>query len=131
MIHFGDEFADVKFSRAGDYELDEGERVERTFLSLPKNSRERRGLMQREVWLPGDLLIGTDRRWIWITDRDKGFCDRFGRIIRSVRRRDERAISFRRDPNESVLVLDFCNAQWIVPITAELEEAAAAFAAHL
>lgn len=127
-VHFGDGFDDIKFSRAGDGELDQGENVALTFLSLPRRRTRKHWLMLREVWQPGDFVICTDRRFIWITDRYKGRYERYGRVIRSVRRRDVRAVSLLREDHGVTLSIRFEAQEWTIAVDSELEGAAAEFA---
>ncbi len=127
-VHFGDSFDDIKFSRAGDGELDQGDNVALTFLSLPRRRMKKYWLISKEVWQPGDFLIGTDRRFIWITDRYNGRYERYGRVIRSLRRGDIQAVSFRREENGAVLGIRCDAHEWTIAVDGELETAAAEFA---
>jgi len=63
---------DIKFANALEAELDAAETLCRQFFQPPEVSKRRR--------LPGDLLALTDRRLLWITDRENGFRSRYGSI---------------------------------------------------
>jgi len=126
--HFGDDFDDIKFSRAGDSELNTREDVVLSFLSLPRRLSRRRWLIQGEVWQPGDFVICTDRRFIWITDRYRGLCERYGRVIRSARLEDFRHADVRSAEQQATLSVRFDNDQWDVSIPAVLGAAAVGFA---
>jgi hypothetical protein len=64
---------DIKFGNALTLELDSGETV---LLQLFQPPRE----VRRHQWLAGDLLALTNRRLLWITDRERGFYWRYGSI---------------------------------------------------
>ncbi|MGA3028791.1 MAG: hypothetical protein ABSF98_28970 [Bryobacteraceae bacterium] len=127
-VHFGDAFDDIKFSRAGAYELDQGENVAVTFLSLPRRRTSKHWLKLREAWQPGDLVICTDRRFLWITDRYNGRYERYGRVVRSLRRRDIRAVSMRREDRGAALSIRSDAHEWTIAVDDELEAAATEFA---
>lgn len=126
--HFGDEFDDVKFSRAGDSELDAEENVGPSFLSLPRRRARRVWMIHVEVWQPGDLVIFTDRRFIWITDRYKGMREPYGRVTRSVRISDIRSVCVRPSDREATLCIRLRDCKWSIAVNIELEAAARGFA---
>jgi hypothetical protein len=70
-VHLGERL-DIKFANALESELDSAEAVQVQVFQPPEVSRKRR--------LAGDLLALTDRRLLWITDREKGFRSRYGSI---------------------------------------------------
>jgi hypothetical protein len=63
---------DIKFANALEWELDAGESARAQFFQPAEHSKKKR--------LAGDLWTLTDRRLLWITDRDKGFRSRYGTI---------------------------------------------------
>jgi hypothetical protein len=71
---------DIKFANALEGELDLAETAHLQVFQPPEE------LPSRSWWLPrrrraaGDLLALTDRRLLWITDREKGFRSRYGSI---------------------------------------------------
>ena len=126
--HFGDEFDDVKFSRAGDSELDAEEIVGPSFLSLPRRHVRRVWMIHGEIRQPGDLVIFTDRRFIWITDRYKGLREPYGRVTRSVRVSDIRSVCVRPSDREATLSIRLRDCEWSIAVNCELEVAARGFA---
>ena len=129
--HFGDELEDVKFSRAGDREIDPGEQVALSFLSLPRHRVSRRLLVHREIWNPGDLIVCTDRRLIWVTDRYRGLRERYGRVVRSVRFRHVRGILVERHREAVNIGIRLRDGGWSITVDRELEAAAGSFAQAL
>lgn len=125
--HFGDEFDDVKFSRAGDSELDAEEIVGPSFLSLPRCHVRRVWMMRGKIWQPGDLFILTDRRFIWITDRYKGLREPYGRVTRSVRISDIRSVCVRPSDGEATLNIRLRDCEWSTAVNIELDAAARGF----
>jgi hypothetical protein len=126
--HVGDAFDDVKFSRAGDSELDPDESVVLSFLSLPRRCVRRRWLIHGAIWQPGDLVICTDRRFIWITDRYKGLCERYGRVTRSVRRSEVRGVSVRRSDQSVTMGIRLRDGEWPIAVYQDLAAAVHEFA---
>ena len=126
--HFGDEFDDVKFSRAGDSELDAEESVGPSFLRLPRRQARRVWMIHGEIWQPGDLVIFTDRRFIWITDRYKGLREPYGRVTRSVRVSDIRSVCVRPSDGEATLSIRLRDCEWSIAVNCDLEAAARGFA---
>ncbi len=70
-VHLGEPL-DIKFGNALESALDSAEAVQVQVFQRPEVSRKMR--------LAGDLLVLTDRRLLWITDREKGFRCRYGSI---------------------------------------------------
>jgi hypothetical protein len=70
---------DIKFANALAAELDSAETVLMQVFQPPE-VRPGRWLLSRRRWIAGDLLALTDRRVLWITDRDRGSYSRFGSI---------------------------------------------------
>jgi hypothetical protein len=126
--HFGDEFDDVKFSRAGDSELDAEEIVGPSFLSLPRRHVRRVWMIHGEIWQPGDLVTLTDRRFIWITDRYKGVREPYGRVTRSVRISDIRSVCVRPFDGKATLSIRLRDCEWSIAVNRELEATARGFA---
>jgi len=74
----------LKFEYAESAELLPGETVLVRFFQ-PAVRRERGyALFRREIWLPGDLVLATSRRLLWITDRYKGRQEPYGSISYSA-----------------------------------------------
>jgi hypothetical protein len=109
---------DIKFANALARELDAGESILMQAFQAPRPG------------LAGDLLALTDRRLLWITDRERGFRSRYGSIasyapleaVLSVE-----TISRRGKPLLQVALNG--GSAWQVPILPEFQRAAEGFAA--
>jgi hypothetical protein len=101
---------DLKFRNALGGELDEEERVEATLFRAPRRGR---------LWAPGDLLALTNRRLLWITDRDGGACARYGRIARYARLGCVAQVVRERVDGEGFLRVGFGapEAEWRIPVS--------------
>ena len=77
-VVLGDDL-DMRFANALADELDPGEAVGTRIFQLPRELRWRWPLRRRQ-WIPGDLLVVTSRRLLWITDRDRGSRAQYGGI---------------------------------------------------
>ncbi len=71
---------DVKFANALALELDSGETVLMRAFQPPGEVASRSWLFPRHHWISGDLLALTSRRLLWITDRERGSCSRYGSV---------------------------------------------------
>ena len=71
---------DIKFANALEAELDSAERVQLQVFQPPEERAPKRRWLRRTRPGAGDLLALTDRRLLWITDREKGFRSRYGSI---------------------------------------------------
>jgi hypothetical protein len=71
---------DIKFANALAAELDSAEAVLVQIFQPPREARSGRWLPARRRWIAADLLTLTDRRVLWITDRDRRSYSRFGSI---------------------------------------------------
>jgi hypothetical protein len=69
----------IKFANALAAELDSAETLLMKVFQPPE-VRPGRWLLSRRRMIAGDLLALTDRRVLWITDRDRGSYSRFGSI---------------------------------------------------
>jgi len=76
-IHFGDPLS-FKFAGYEQEELVEGEVVHARLFIAEQEKRERRWLGSVGSWTPADYLAITNRRLIWMTDRDGGYRQPFG-----------------------------------------------------
>jgi hypothetical protein len=82
---------DIKFGFALSRELDPGEPVAGQFFQPPRQLVSRRWWFPRRRWTAGDLLVITDRRLLWITDREGKSYSRYGSVasyapLRAVRK---------------------------------------------
>jgi hypothetical protein len=71
---------DVKFANALALELESGETVLMRAFQPPREVVSRSLLFPHHHWIAGDLLAVTSRRLLWITDRERGSCSRYGSI---------------------------------------------------
>jgi len=71
---------DIKFANALEGELGVAETVQLQVFQPPEELPATRWRFPRHRRAAGDLLALTDRRLLWITDREKGFCSRYGSI---------------------------------------------------
>lgn len=71
---------DVKFDYALRSELDAGESIVARFFQAPTVIDHRMWLLPGRRHLAGDLLVLSDRRIVWITDRYRGFHSRYGAV---------------------------------------------------
>jgi len=78
-VHLGAQL-DIKFANALEAELDPAETVCLQVFQPPEELPAARWWLPRHRRLPGDLLALTDRRLLWITDRENGFRSRYGSI---------------------------------------------------
>jgi hypothetical protein len=113
---------DIKFGNALALEIDSGESLLLHVFQPPREARRHR-------WLAGDLLALTSRRLLWITDRERGFCSRYGSIATYVPLEAVRSIVLISGGDMLQVELNDGTA-WQIPIAAEnrgvVEELAAA-----
>ena len=75
----------LKFAYAREAEHLIGETPVAQFFQ-PAVPRSRRFLwFRRKHWMPGDLVLATSRRLLWITERHKGTYERYGTVSHSAR----------------------------------------------
>jgi hypothetical protein len=110
---------DLKFRNALAGELDAGERVEAALFRAPRRLAGGGLLRRRRLWAPGDLLALTNRRLLWITDRDGGACARYGRIARYARIGCIEQVVRERVDGEGFLRVGFGapEAEWRIPVS--------------
>jgi hypothetical protein len=83
-VHFGGGL-DIKFANALAGELDSAEAILMRVFQPPEEMRRRKWPLPRGRWSAGDLLALTDRRLLWITDRERESRSRFGSITSYTR----------------------------------------------
>ena len=111
---------DIKFSNAVIAEMDLGEPLSALFFQAPRESKSKRWLAPRRWRTPGDLVVLTDSRLIWITDRDRVSRLRFGSIASYVPLRALSAVELRPGRKGSVLSVAIQGGrEWHIPIQAE------------
>ncbi len=122
---------DIKFGNALTREVDLGEKATAQFFQPPKELKSNRWLIRRRRWLPGDLLVLTGRRLMWITDRDRGSCARYGSMVSYTPLRMVRTVELASGPTGNTLRVelpgDYC---WRIPIASSSRQQADDFAAY-
>jgi len=111
---------DIKFGNALSQELDPGEIVLMQVFQPPREMKSGRWLIPYRRWIAGDLLALTGRRLLWITDRDRGSCSRYGSIASYAPLDAVRSIGLTSGRVGHILQVDLsgCPA-WQVPIASE------------
>ncbi len=121
---------DIKFANALTRELDSGEQVAAQFFQPPKELKSNRWLIPRRHWLPGDLVVVTGRRLLWISDRERGSYSRYGSVASYAPLGAVRALEL--IPDRGGLTLDVAlrgESHWQIPIRPENRRDADDFAA--
>jgi hypothetical protein len=118
-VHCGDGL-DIKFGNALAGELDFAETVLAQIFRPPGDLPSRNWLAPRPRRVAGDLLALTDRRLLWITDRDRGFYSRYGSIASYAPIDALRAVELRPARTSQVLFVDLNgDCHWQIPIAPE------------
>jgi hypothetical protein len=128
-IAMGDDL-DVRFANALEDELDPEETVAVKFFQGCRYLK-RRWPIRRTQLLPGDLLVLTNKRVIWITDRERGAKAQFGTISTYAPFRTLRAARLGSKENKWFFQLDLSGTRWIVPIGDAYVSNAKAFAKRI
>jgi hypothetical protein len=111
---------DLKFRNAEYFELDAGERVLFRFFSPATKKIRRRWIFRWESWVPGDLVVLTDRRVLWITDRVQERYAPYGTVTRSAPVRDGAQLTCQRTADNCALWVRFSSeAAWSIPLSLE------------
>jgi hypothetical protein len=119
---------DLKFTNALRYELAPGECARIQLFNPAKLKAWRWGVVRRETWSAGDLLVLTSRRLLWIADRSLGRHQRYGTVTSYAPIRSLQSWRCGRAGETSELVFRFVRgSEWRVPVPASLEGAAAGF----
>jgi hypothetical protein len=125
--HFGRP-PDLKFTNARADELMPGEEALVQFFQPAQRRLRRFGPLRRESWSPADLVVVTDRRVMWITDRHRGGHAPYGTITTFAPLRA--VLKYACIPGGSGLSLSVSlksGALWRVPLPRDLEGEARAF----
>jgi hypothetical protein len=121
----------MKFDEALAIELDPDESVRAYFYEPPREISFRKWLFRRRTDTPGDLLVLTDRRLIWITDRDRGSRAPYGTVTLSSPLDAWIAVSVPSAGTCAALAVAFAfGCRWHVPLAASRQADAEAFAAQ-
>lgn len=116
---------DMKFENALNGALLREERPLIQFFQASKIPKARRWLLPRAIWTAGDLLVLTDRRLLWITDREGNFRSPYGSIasyapLHSVRRM---AFGEHGTPSRRLEILMAGGERWQIPFALEYSQA--------
>lgn len=126
-MRFG-ELLDLKFSNALRCELAPDECVRIQLFNPAKLTARGWGVVRRETWSAGDLLVATSRRLLWIADRHRGRYQRYGTVTSYAPIRSLRSWRYDRAVETGELVLGFVRGSaWRVPLPVSLERQAAGF----
>lgn len=118
-VHFG-EGLDIKFANVLARELDSGEAVPIQLFQPPREVKSRSWLLPRRHWIAGDLLAMTDRRLLWITDRERGSYSRYGSIASYARFDAVRSIGLAPGGGGQILQVNLNHSSaWQLPIAPE------------
>jgi len=122
---------DVRFANALADELDPGETVAAGFFQPPRELRGRWPLLRRQ-WIPGDLVVATRTRLMWITDRDCGSRLQYGSIASYAPLRALQGLDLIARANHCYLQVDLNGGlSWHIPIAAERRSDAEKFATRV
>jgi hypothetical protein len=110
---------DIKFGNALALELDSGEIVLMHVFQPPRQVRSRGWLLPSRHWIAGDLLALTDRRLLWITDRERGSYSRYGSIASYAPFGAVRSIGLTSGRSGHILQVNLNGSAWRIPIIAE------------
>jgi hypothetical protein len=113
---------DIKFGNALAGELDSAETV-LMHVFRPPEVRPGRWPLSRRRMIAGDLLALTDRRVLWITDRDGGSYSRFGSIASYAPFDAEASIGITTGRRGDMLQVDLkSGSAWSLPMMSESRE---------
>lgn len=111
---------DIKFANCLARDLDPGESTAAQFFQPAKEMKSNQWLIPRRRRLPGDLLVSTDRRLIWITDRDRGSFAPYGSVTSYTPLHAVQAVELIAGPSGHILEVKFPRAaRWQIPIAPE------------
>lgn len=82
-FHFGEPLSD-KFAHTVSTELEGGGEGQVIRFHQSAVRMRRRRILEFETWCPGDLVVVTDRRVLWITERQEGAYLPYGAVSRSA-----------------------------------------------
>ena len=111
---------DLKFTNALARELDSGETILMQVFQAPREVTSRSWLLPHRHWIAGDLLALTDRRLLWITDRERGSYSRYGSIASYAPFNAVLRVGLRSGWGRHILQVDLNGGSaWRIPIESE------------
>lgn len=120
---------DLKFGYAKSDEALEDERTLLQFFQPLAPVMERRFLWKRQTWSAGDLLVVSDRRVLWITERHRASFAPYGTISRSTPLAAVREIDAGLFGDKPHLEIQLRSGKsWRVPLHKDMDRAAGEFA---
>ena len=124
----GEEFEEtpeVKFRNALAYELDPDETLRGRMFVAPREMTWGFLIHRWKSWAPGDLLLLTPRRLLWITDRDWGSQARYGTIARYAPLSRIRSVTWDVRKGGGALRIELAaGRRWEIPVPPEHRDAA-------
>jgi hypothetical protein len=120
---------DLKFSNALRWELDASESPTAQFFQAPRVVEDPIWVLSRRRYLAGDLLVLSDRRIVWITDRYRGLHSPYGTVTSYAPLRAVRRLDLLRTQERDIVVVRLHAAEsWEIPIAHNRLRDAIAFA---
>jgi hypothetical protein len=120
---------DLKFRNAEYFELDAGERVLFRFFSPATKKIRKHWIFRWESWVPGDLVVLTNRRVVWITDRVRARYSAYGTVTRSAPVRALAHLTCQPTAEDCALSVKFSSeASWSIPLALGMQAEAHRFA---
>jgi hypothetical protein len=120
---------DLKFSNTEYFELDAGERVLFRFFSPVTKKIRRHWIFRWESWVPGDLVVLTNRRVLWVTDRVQERYAAYGTVTRSAPVRALAQLTCQRTAEDCALLVKLSSeASWSISLPLERQAEAQRFA---
>jgi hypothetical protein len=127
-IEFGEPL-DLKFRNAEYFELDAGERVLLRFFSPATKKIRRRWIFPWESRVPGDLVVLTNRRVLWITERVQERYAAYGTVTRSAPVSALSQLTCQRTAESCDLSIKFSSeTSWCIPLPLERQAEVQRFA---
>jgi len=116
---------EVKFRNALAYELDPDEPLRGSMFVAPRETSLGFLICRWKSWAPGDLLLLTPRRLLWITDRDRGSQARYGTIARYAPLSRIRSVTWEVKKGDGALRIELAaGRRWEIPMPPEHRHAA-------
>jgi len=119
---------DLKFKYARARELAPEERVACQLFSPAVRHVGKWGILRHEFWEPADLVLMTERRIMWISDRHHGRHQRYGTVTRYAPVQSLTGVACPGQGGSFELCIALGSAaSWRIPLPAEMEKEAGRF----